>query len=127
MILAAILIALVLTFLLALFFGRPLRGLWIFFVVLFLVTWASQLWITPLGPVAWGVTWAPAILAAVFFTLLILALAPPPSVRKSKSAPPPMQEAERADEAAFIGTSVFFWMLVIALLLFIGMGYYRAI
>src|SRR5687768_506262 len=49
-ILASLLVTMVITWAISAFSRRPLRGLWLFFLVVFLATWAGQLWITPFGP-----------------------------------------------------------------------------
>jgi hypothetical protein len=95
---------------------RPLRGLWVVFFIVLLVTWASQLWINPFGPVFWGVAVFPPFLVAVFIALLILALMPVPADSTFRPS---------TDDAPLIAFGFFFWMLLILLLISVIAGYYR--
>jgi hypothetical protein len=114
-IIAALILTLIITFLFSVFSKRPLGGLLLFFIVIFLATWTGQIWITPFGPVTWGIAWVPLILVALFFSFLIFALAPPI----------PATEENRAEEPAFIALGLFFWLTLILLLIAIIIGYYR--
>lgn len=115
-ILAALMITLVITLIFSLFSKRPLSGLMFFFLVIFLATWTGQIWITPFGPVSWGIAWIPLILVALFFSFLIFALAPP--------VPAPVEEG--TEQPAFIALGLFFWLILILLLISIIVGYYRS-
>jgi hypothetical protein len=113
-ILSALIVTFILTLIISQFSRRPMRGLWTYFFIVFLATWAGQLWINPFGPTYWGISWISLIIAPIFFWVLILALIPPlPSTKEEEAA------------SAILG--VFFWIVLIALLLSIGTGYYRII
>jgi hypothetical protein len=113
----AFIVTIILSLIVSLSFNRPLRGLWIFVLIVFLATWSTQLWIQPIGPVYWGVSWAPVISAAIFFWLLILALTPPYTRSKTETTP------EAAESSVAIG--FIFWIMLVVLLISIGVGYYR--
>ncbi|HSH64706.1 MAG TPA: hypothetical protein VLB84_02680 [Bacteroidia bacterium] len=113
---SALVITFLLTLIISLIFSRPLRALWIFFIIVFMATWASQLWINPIGPVFWGVAWVPMLVASVFFWLLILALIPPF---------PKTQAGTEEKESASMVLGMFFWIMLVVLLITIAVGYYR--
>jgi hypothetical protein len=115
---AALVITLIVTLLISIFSRRPLSGLWVFFFIVFLATWAGQLWITPFGPVLWGVAWVPLLIITVFFWLFILALLPP---LPPSQANPPVDEV--AGSSAVMG--LFLWIILIILVLSIIAGYFR--
>src|SRR5438094_852838 len=81
--------ALIVTFFVLLIFSslskRPMGGLWIFFFIIFLATWSGQLWITPFGPVTWGIAWLPLFIVSLFFSFLIFALLPPVPATKAET------------------------------------------
>lgn len=115
--------AFIFTFLLTLIISavsrRPLRGLWIFFLIVFLATWAGPLWIRPFGPVFGGVAWMPMLIVSVFFWLLILSIIP--QVPDAKST-----EMNKTDEnASTMVLGVFFWIMIMLLIISIAVGYYR--
>jgi len=110
----ALAITLITTGLISVFFKRRIKGLWMFAIIVFLATWASQLWVPSVGPVSWGVSWISIVFMPVFFWVFILALIPSSSSTDGK---------EKKETSVAIG--IFFWILLLALLLFIGTGYYR--
>ena len=120
MIVAEFLLILLLAFVLAAVFAFPLGrpgpwgGFWWFFLVLFLGTWAIAAWIQPIGPVAWGVAWAPILVGAVLIALLVAAIPPRPTTT-------PTEVAAEAEAATAIGA--FFWMLLLGLLVVIGLSF----
>jgi hypothetical protein len=113
---AAFLVTLFIILLFSLFSKRPVRGLWIFILIIFLATWTGQLWIAPFGPVGWGISWVPLFLVALFFSFFIFALLPPVV---------PTKEETKAEEGAAIAFGSFFWIMFILLILSIIAGYYR--
>lgn len=113
---AALITTLIITGLVAAFFKRPIRSLWMLAILIFLATWAGQLWIPAYGPVNWGVSWISLIFMPVFFWVFVLALLPPVST---------MDNSKESQEAS-AALGIFFWILLLALLLSIGIGYYRA-
>jgi hypothetical protein len=114
---AAFLITLFVVLIFSLFSKRPLRGLWLAFFIIFLATWSGQLWISPFGPVSWGIAWIPLVMVSVFFVILIAAFSPP--------VPAGNQPASAAEGGA-VALGFFFWLLLILLILSIGLGYYRS-
>jgi hypothetical protein len=84
---------------------RPLSGLWAFFVVVFLATWAGQLWLHPFGPIVWGIAWFPLFTTSIFFWFLILALIPPMPTKTTEAATMP-------DSAPATAFGIFFWVML---------------
>ncbi len=107
---AALLVTMVITWALAALSKRPLKGLWLFFLIVFLATWAGQLWINPFGPTAWGIAWVPLVLVAVFFSSFVFALIP-------------FKKREEGS-STFLIMGVFFWIIVVLLIAAISAGYY---
>ena len=111
--------------LLANVFGRrgpgPANGLIFFMTLIFLFSWAVGGWITPMGPVHWGVSWLGYLMVALLIALLLGALLP--AVKTSDEFNP---ERKLTDDELFqqkankhpmeIGFGIFFWLTVIALL-----------
>ena len=83
-----------------------------FFMILFLSTWATGIWLTPTGPTLRGTFWVPFLVVGLLYALLLTALIPP-------SRPPrPLREDNRkADEGreTILVLDVFFLMLIVAL------------
>lgn len=117
---AELLVILLVTLLFAWLFTAPLGRpgpwggfLW-FFLVLLLATWAVAAWVPPVGPVAWGVSWAPILVAALLFALLLAAV----------PARPPRTAGEAVAEAeATAALGVFFWFLLAGLALVILLSF----
>lgn len=116
----AISAALVITFLFILlfsvFFKRPLRGFALFFLILFLATWSGQLWISPFGPMTYGISWLPLFFTALLFSSLILAMS---TGLKRKE--------EGKSEEPIIAAGFFFWIIIILLIITIITGHFRSL
>ena len=84
MILMDVVFALIIALLLVLIFTIIFRakppdfGSVAFFLIVFLSSWAGGIWLTPIGPVSWGVYWLPFLLVGVMVALLLAAVHPPP-------------------------------------------------
>lgn len=114
---AALVLTLFIIALFALALKKPLRGFSLFFLIVFLITWTGQLWITPFGPVAWGIAWIPLIFICLLFSFLILALSSTVTPRKARNTD--------KEDAPVIAAGVFFWLLLVVLIISIGLGYYK--
>jgi hypothetical protein len=120
-VLLALVIALLFT---AIFVGRccrrgPWASLWTFFVILFLATWAGGLWITPFGPLIFGIYWMPFLLIGLLVALLLAAAEPVCPPRTTKEA------VEQAKEEIAVERTInaFFWVLAVMLGVFIMSAY----
>jgi hypothetical protein len=85
----------------------------LFFFLLFMAGIASQYWITPFGPVWWGVSWGPLGFILLLFTLLFIV--PSPYERTT-----PKANSEVTTTGAAI--SIFMWLLFLMLFLAIILG-----
>jgi hypothetical protein len=81
----------------------------LFFVILFLAGVATQYWITPFGPVYWGVSWFPLIFIILVFSILL-------------SAQPLHRRSGEDTETSAI--SIFIWLLVVLLLIAALTGFF---
>jgi hypothetical protein len=125
MFISELLFALLIAFILAMIFGIGLRGygwgigFFLFFIVLFLVTWAGGIWITPIGPLWWGVPWLSFLFVGLLIALIMSALIP--NRRRPVKGEPPGEEVTRGD--VLVAMDVFFWILIIALVVALVVGY----
>ncbi|MEJ2683839.1 MAG: hypothetical protein P8Z71_05535 [Candidatus Sulfobium sp.] len=88
----------------------------VFFVILFLATWAVGAWIRPPA----GMSWLPYLVVGLLFALLLTALIPlSRAVRNDRS-----KEAEEKT-VAIVVFDLFFWILVIGLIAAIIVRYVR--
>jgi hypothetical protein len=123
--LVAFLLAVILTFLLAVGFrGQPWGGgLVFFFLILFLATWAGGLWLTPVGPLMLGVPWISFLLVALVVGLILVTLTP--DRRRRRDAPLAAEKAASEAETA-VAVDIFFWLLIGGLLIAIMVRYFAA-
>lgn len=99
-------------------------GLLFFFLVVLLAAWAGGLWIAPFGPMMWGVYWLPYLVIGLLVALLLVA-ASEPLRRRDQASPPPEGDVEAGAGAAATAAvfGLFFWILLIALIGAIILGY----
>lgn len=89
----------------------PMHGLLYFFLILFLAIWAGGVWVTPVGPPAWGVPWMGFLAVGVILALLLAAMSP----REPGVGRPP-GEADRVAPTVVATLGVFFYILLLGLL-----------
>lgn len=132
---AAILIAVLISsiFYFALNIKGPWGSFWTFFIVLMLIIWAANLWVRPIGPAYWGVSWIPLIFIGIIFALLLSAIPsydtrPEEGERKTDQRMPADQadlDARReTDYAAAAAVGWIFWTFIIILFLAVIIGYW---
>ncbi len=97
----------------------PLGGLFLFFIIIFLTTWSGQLWISPVGPLYFGVDWILLIFTGIVFSLLMIAISAP------LAAPPKTNDPATPEKEAGVAIGVFFWVLLILLVIAIVGGHYK--
>jgi hypothetical protein len=124
-----ILYLVVISFLITLFFRfllqikGPWGSFWAFFIIVLLGIFGTDIWILPIGPNFAGIYWVPPIAFGLAFALLLSVISPSPKVRS---------EIEAASKAGQDGISIkklrpFFWLLVVILLVFIIIGFYKSV
>lgn len=82
----------------------------VFFVILFLATWAVGAWITPAAGVR-GESWVPYLIVGLLFALLLTALIPLSRALRTDQT----KEAEEK-AIAIVVFDLFFWILVAGLI-----------
>jgi len=91
-----------------------------FFMILFLSTWAAGAWISPRGPLAFGVPWLAWLAVALVVTLTLAAITQPWDRRRSRNAEPTTAATTtpgHAGEIVAAGFGLAFWLLMVVLLL----------
>lgn len=126
----AIIAALAVAFLLTILFSVLLRnkgpwgGLWVVFIIIFLASWAANLWISPIGPQVAGVSFVPLIIVGLIIAVILAAVSRPVTRNKSPKIEAEQQEPPKeAVNAVTVG--VFYWVLLVILIFTIIGGYYR--
>ena len=99
---------------------RNRSAIGIFFVLLFLTTWALGLWLMPVGaPAFGGVPWLSFLIAGIALSFLFIVLLPFAKPLKRRES---VKETEEAVNA-LIAIDIFFWILIIVLVAAIGSRY----
>jgi small-conductance mechanosensitive channel len=92
----------------------------VFFVILFMAILAGQFWLTPFGPVFWGISWIPLFFVGLIFAFVLVAAAPFPGSRRKT-----VKEEIAEEEATGVAIGIFTWLLIIALIIAVVTGYYK--
>jgi hypothetical protein len=85
-----------------------------FFIILFLATWATGIWIRPIGPVIGGIFWLPFLVIGLLYAFLLAAFIPssrPPQTSREK-----VRQRIKEQEVLSV-LNVFFWLVVIGLII----------
>lgn len=98
---------------------RKWQTILLFFVILFLATWAGGIWIRPFGPALLGVYWLPFMVIGLIFALLLTMLLPNKPPRTTKEASKKAETAIIADKLF----KLFLWILFIVLVVSIIVAY----
>lgn len=97
----------------------PWGGFWVFFILMFFISFGAGEWAAQRGPSAWGYYWAPGLIAAIVFALVLAATSPgshaPRSNLKHRSNVDTKENTEVGFSTAVFG--VFFWILIVLLAL----------
>ena len=99
--------------------GFRVRGPWesllVFFSIVSLSAWAGGTWMSPRGPVLWGVSWAPYLVVGSIIALLLSA-----TPKRDTSA---QQKEELEREEVILGN--IFWILIGVLGAVIAVHYFN--
>jgi hypothetical protein len=99
----------------------PWNSFFWFFLVIFLFSWGGGSWITPFGPLGWGVAWMPFLVMGVFMALLLTAVTPRSKRSRTRSgdglAVPakPKRRPSPATPELDAAVDVFFWLFIVVL------------
>jgi hypothetical protein len=132
-IIAAIGVALVVTILFVVLGMRgPWGSAWTLFLFLFMAMWVTGLYVSPVGPVYWGIAWVPIIFAGILFSILLIAVMPDASRNKRRLRNGKLENENRdanisdPDSAEINSTAIgsFFWILIMlfTLAIIVGLG-----
>jgi hypothetical protein len=124
----ALLIAVLLTFGIVAITGmrRPWTGLLPLMLIILLASWAGGIWITPFGPLLWGITWLPFLLSGLIVALIVAAAGMPEKRESTVELVDPQQrQAQR--EGTRLVLNVFVVSLILILLVSIVIRYVQAV
>jgi hypothetical protein len=100
-----------------------------FFVLLLFTIWAGGVWIAPVGPELWGVSWVPYVIIGIIVALLLAASVPSQDRWRSAQAAAAAGSGTttatpaEGEVASAVALSVFFWIVVAALIAAIAARY----
>jgi hypothetical protein len=128
-IIAAIGVALVLTILSVVLGSRgPWGTAWTLFLVLFLAMWVAGLYVSPVGPVYWGIAWVPIIFAGILFAILLVAVMPDAGRNRRRLRNGKIESGNKdlsgLDSPEITSTTLggFFWILIMLFTIAIIVG-----
>jgi hypothetical protein len=120
MLLVEILFVMLITFVYTAIFGVGIRRqttwniLLPFFIIVFLATWATGIWLTPVGPLIRGVFRLPFIFIGLLYALLLTAFVPTTHPPKSLREKARRTQKERETLQMF---NIFFWLFIVGLII----------
>lgn len=84
-------------------------------MLIFLLSWAGGVWLTPMGPPLLGAYWLPFLLVGLTVALLLAAV---PMGRKRESTVElvDVKREKKEEKAALMVMGTFFWILVLTLI-----------
>lgn len=97
------------------------NDLFIFFILILLITWSGGRWITPIGPLLWGVPWLSFMIVGLFFALLLTAINH--GRYRSYNNRDKTNEKFHAKTQTIYALNIFFWILAFGLCLSIILAY----
>jgi Ca2+/Na+ antiporter len=95
------------------------KGLVWLFLIIFFATWAGGLWMRPFGPTLWGIHWLTFLLVGVVVALILAVSQARPKPRgrdETIEMLENMRQRREAEQVAWITLTIFFWVLLLALL-----------
>lgn len=99
----------------------PWGSAWTLFLVVFLALWAVSIYLAPVGPIYYGVAWAPLLIAGIILTLLMLVTMPGANEWRDESL-----EAKRpAKQHKQATASPLFWVIIILLVIAVMIGVFN--
>jgi len=120
----AVLVAAVLSAIFAYGFRKsgPWFNVFIFFIIVFLASWAGGIWLSPFGPSIWGAHFFSFLIVGLIFALLLTAITPRVPEESTVELVEP-QEKKREKRAVLVMLGASFWILLIILIFVIGSHY----
>jgi len=91
-------------------------------VILLLGILVADLWLTPIGPVFWGISWVPILFFGFILALLLAAADSPSEKRRRYEAKKSGDVTKVGQEHTSLAFSAFFWVLLIFLAIAVLIG-----
>lgn len=108
---------------------KPWSNFFLFFFLVFLISWAAGVWVTPFGGILLGVYWMPMFFTGFLFALLLVAIAPEGST-KEIDQPVDQTRVEKSVKYSLttgIGSLLWIFMLFIIMAIVAHYTVYQAI
>jgi MFS family permease len=105
--------------------GQRTGLIWLFLII-FLATWAGGIWLRPFGPTVWGIRWIVFLLAGLIIVLFLFIFIPrkaPRGRHETLDMLERIEEEKELEKVTYITLSVFFWILLSALVIAIILRY----
>ncbi len=99
----------------------PWGSAWTLFLVVFLALWAVSIYLAPVGPVYYGVAWAPLLIAGIILTLVLLVAMPGANEWRDES----MEAKRPAKQGKQAKASRLFWVVIILLAIAVMIGVFN--
>ena len=99
----------------------PWGSAWTLFLVVFLALWAVSIYLAPVGPIYYGVAWAPLVIAGIILTLLLLVAMPGANDWRDES----MDAKQPAKHGKQAKVSRLFWVVIILLAIAVMIGVFN--
>jgi hypothetical protein len=95
----------------------PWENIFSHFMLIFLISWAGGVWLSPVGPPLWSAYWLPFLLVGLVVALLLAAV---PLGRKRESTVElvDVKREKKEEKAALLVMGTFFWILALIATLF---------
>ena len=97
----------------------PWGNYWVYFIILFLAIWATDIWLRPAGPRLGDIYWFPPLTVGIMLALILAAASPPAekrTAREEKTHPP------GNTDSGYIALGLFFWIFLILLVAGVILG-----
>lgn len=104
---------------------QPWPNYLLFFLVLFLGTWAGGVWLTPVGPTVWNIFWLPFLITAIILMLFMSAIVSGIKLHKFDESVLIEEDDDESDESSKkqIISGLFLWLVIGILVVSIFLHY----
>ena len=102
----------------------PWGSIWSFLLVVFLGVLLFDIWMTPIGPMWWGIAWFDLLFFGFLFAVLLAAATPTgrrERLEAQRKDPIPSDEEKREAHAS-VAVGVLFWVLIFLFIAAITVG-----
>ncbi|HYW97353.1 MAG TPA: hypothetical protein VE870_17305 [Bacteroidales bacterium] len=103
----------------------PWGSFWIFFIILFLAIWATDLWLRPAAGPNWGeIYWLPPLAIGIIIALILAAATPAP---RNTAEELPENKNPVPEDPGYIALGIFFWAFLIILIAAVLFGLFTGV